>query len=394
MTNIPARRLLVPAITVLLNFHFAACTNTSPTSSLGRLEDIGRDGIAGEVDANLIRYDGTTFRMPTGEKVQILDLLVIRTNGRIVRESASNSQDQGQGKLIGYVAADGSTTWCSDGTCTATVLMPSSPSGNPTLLITDEIQTASLQNSAENYSEGEPKANDVDLTRHLTPRGINQYGTSTCWYNSSTTIIEWYIRKLIDPKAQLSRPFVLLKLPYKNRDTDALKNISGMRLWLDDALLPTQPLYNQRLSYSATKSQARSMAARVADQAKVIPDLDIETLFRYSRNSGQASRQNVASICEWMRTRQSPVHVFVMYGSIWHAVVGIACKAGDSQIMIVDTVGCPSSGRGCSKWFSASKLQSMLYGAAGTFSPNSNRSAPGNLPDTEADEPVRIPDPQ
>ncbi|NDE16219.1 hypothetical protein EBZ80_14935, partial [bacterium] len=213
---------------------------------------------------------------------------------------------------------------------------------------------------------------------------------STCWYNSSTTIIEWYIRKLIDPKAQLSRPYVLLKLPYKDRDTEALKGISGMRLWLDDALLPTQPLYNQRLSYSATKSQARSMAARVEDQAKAIPDLDIETLFRYSRNSGQASRRDVASICEWMRTRQSPVHVFVMYGTIWHAVVGIACKAGDSQIMIVDTVGCPSSGRGCSKWFSASKLQSMLYAAAGTFSTESQSSTPNRQ---SVDEPVRIPDP-
>lgn len=390
MTNTSARRLLVPAFTVLLNFHFAACTNTSPTSPLASIENEGRDGIAGEADANLIRYDGSIFRMPTGEKVQILDLLAIRTNGRIERDSASNSQDPGRGQVIGYVAADGSTSWCGDKTCTATVLIPSSPSGNPTLLISDEIQTASFRNSKENYSEDEPKAGDVDLTKHLTPRGINQYGTSTCWYNSSTTIIEWYIRKSIDPNAQLSRPFVLLKLPFQQKDTDALKGISGMRLWLDDALLPTQPLYNQRLSYSATKSQARSMAARVEDQAKAIPDLDIETLFRYSRNSGQATRQNVASICEWMRTRQSPVHVFVMYGSIWHAVVGIACKADDSQIMIVDTVGCPSNGRGCSKWFSASKLQSMLYGAAGTFSTESQSSMPNRQSD---DEPVRIPDP-
>ena len=394
MTKTLARRLIVPAFTILMNFHLAACTNTSPTSSLASIENEGRDGISGEADANLIRYDGSTFRMPTGEKVQILDLLAIRTNGRIERDSAPNSQEAGRGKLIGYVAADGSTSWCSDGTCTATVLIPSSPSGNPTLLITDELQTASYQNSKENDSGDEPKAGDVDLTKHLTPRGINQYGSATCWYNSSATIIEWYIRKSIDPNAQLSRPFVLLKLPFQQKDTDALKGISGMRLWLDDALLPTQPLYNQRLSYSATKSQARSMAARVADQAKAIPDLDIETLFRYSRNSGQASRKNVASICEWMRTRQSPVHVFVMYGSIWHAVVGIACKSDDSQIMIVDTVGCPSSGRGCSKWLSASKLQSMLYGAAGTFSPNSNRTAPGNSPEAEADEPVRIPDPQ
>jgi len=366
-----------------------SCGVVPATSKLDPSQDQTISPIIQESDAKNVRYVNGNFYLNDREPMQTALPLTVTANGDIYFRDGET--------IVGKIDQKdpaGNVAWCQNEQCTATILT-SSETSIRVLLVSPvapevfDVQTTDGQTTDSQATDG-PSDDDANNVKRKRPRrvlqtstlppvnlsgeccdvGIRQYGTATCWYNSTASLIEWYLRKAGFKTARVSRPYVLARLPFQSADTDALLGASGANLWIEDSKFPSQAHYNRYTSFRSAMDNARTISNQFDAEAKAVPMIGIKKIFHYGRTAGRSSRADVAKICAWMRTNQSPLHLFAMYGSIWHAIVGLGCTQDDTNVLIADTVGCSKNTNHCNKWYTSGNMASILYGAVGTHFDN------------------------
>ena len=366
-----------------------SCGVVPATSKLDPSQDQTISPIIQESDAKNVRYVNGNFYLNDREPMQTALPLTVTANGDIYFRDGET--------IVGKIDQKdpaGNVAWCQNEQCTATILT-SSETSRRVLLVSPvapevfDVQTTDGQTTDSQATDG-PSDDDANNVKRKRPRrvlqtstlppvnlsgeccdvGIRQYGTATCWYNSTASLIEWYLRKAGFKTARVSRPYVLARLPFQSADTDALLGASGANLWIEDSKFPSQAHYNRYTSFRSAMDNARTISNQFDAEAKAVPRIGIKKIFHYGRTAGRSSRADVAKICAWMRTNQSPLHLFAMYGSIWHAIVGLGCTQDDTNVLIADTVGCSKNTNHCNKWYTSGNMASILYGAVGTHFDN------------------------
>lgn len=356
-----------------------ACGEVPATSELEPSLDQTISPIIQESDAKNVRYVNGNFYLNGGEPMQTALPMIVNANGDIYfRDSETIVGKVDQKDPAGTIA------WCQNEKCTATILT-SSETATRVLLVSpvapdvfdSQITDGQSDDGANPVKRKRPRRvlrtstlPPVNLSGECCDVGIRQYGTATCWYNSTASLIEWYLRKSGFKTARVSRPYVLARLPFQSADTDALLGASGAKLWIEDSKFPSQAHYNRYTSFRSAMDNARTISTELDAEAREVPMIGIKKIFHYGRTAGRSSRADVAKICAWMRTNQSPLHLFAMYGSIWHAIVGLGCTQDDTNVLIADTVGCSKNTNHCNKWYTSGNMASILYGAVGTHFDN------------------------
>ncbi|NDE16220.1 hypothetical protein EBZ80_14940 [bacterium] len=374
MTFRKFRRAFLSGVTFI-----TACGMVPESSQPDASTDQAISPVINESDAKNVRYHNGNFYLNDGEPVQTALPLTVTANGDIYFRDGET--------IVGNVDLNDpaeKVAWCQNGQCTATILT-SSETATRVLLVSPvapdvlDGQVTDGQSDAEASPIKRKRPRRVLRTSTLPPVnlsgeccdiGIRQYGTATCWYNSTASLIEWYLRKSGFKTARVSRPYVLARLPFQSADTDALLGASGANLWIEDSKFPSQAHYNRYTSFRSAMDNARTISSQLDAEAKAVPKIAITKIFHYGRTAGKSSRADVGKICAWMRTNQSPLHLFAMYGSIWHAIVGLGCTQDDTNVLIADTVGCSKNTNHCNKWYTSGNLASILYGAVGTHFDN------------------------
>lgn len=219
----------------------------------------------------------------------------------------------------------------------------------------------------------------IDIGNFATTE-INQNGTGTCLYNSTTGIIEWYRNRASGKLERLSAPYVLAKL-FENSFTGevgAVNATTTMKKAAPDPLLPTQETYNQFTAFQSVYDYAKQRSQNISTgQVLSIPSLKGTKLFMLSQPSmgdfgaQGASQDQMNAVRNWLLTKKTPVHFFHYYydTGIWHAVMALGWDDRRQLIKIKDSLS--QSGMN-GQWKSIASYQAMAYGAVGTESTDSS----------------------
>ncbi len=244
-----------------------------------------------------------------------------------------------------------------------------------------QVTPGSANNSANEGLNLTTTNNDsfVDIAGHATTE-INQNGTGTCLYNSTTGIIEWYRNKASGKVERLSAPYVLAKLFESSYtgEVGAVNATKQMARVVPDTVFPTQETYNQFTAFQSVYDYSQQKAEQIkVDQTIKIPALKGTQLFMLSLpglgdfGAQGASQQQMNGVRDWLLTRKTPVHFFHYYydTGIWHAVMALGWDDQRQLIKIKDSLS--QSGRN-GQWRSIASYQAMAYGAVGTESTDSS----------------------
>jgi hypothetical protein len=263
-------------------------------------------------------------------------------------------------------------------------------------LLDKGLQSAERVSGSEqlNLSDGDTKeSTSVDLSGYAMNQ-INQGGTGTCLYNSTSGIIEWYRNKANNVRERLSAPDVIVRHGDAGENKIIDQSDEVLKGILPDEYLPTQKTYDTYKSWSSAKAYAKPISSKYASNRIKFPALTGNVLFMHQqpangiRNNKFASADDMKKVREWLMVKQRPVHFFHYYGktSIWHAVIALGWDDSRKMILIKDSLGGTSS-RGT--WRSVTDMQRKGYGAVGTMESESNNSdRPNQDPNTPSNNPI------
>jgi hypothetical protein len=279
--------------------------------------------------------------------------------------------------------------------CDATFIQrtPNSRNGKNLLILglldkgLEQMPVASAQASSSKglkLTDTITKSDDtfVDIAKFATNE-VNQNGTGTCLYNSTTGIVEWYRNQASGKIERLSAPYFLAKLFEESftGEVGAVNETSNMKNAAPDDLLPTQQTYNQFTAFQPAYQYSKQQADQI-DQSKkvVIPAIKGTKLFMLSQPAmGEFGAQGVSdeqmnSVYGWLKAKKTPVHLFHYYYNtgIWHAVMALGWDDQRQLIKIKDSLS--QSGKN-GQWRSIASYQAMSYGAVGTEASDSSTNS-------------------
>jgi len=185
----------------------------------------------------------------------------------------------------------------------------------------------------------------IDLREFARPQ-INQYGTGTCYFNSSAGILEWFYQQQTGNALDISEPALLGSYTLGEigdiGDYDLLQQTNQLPGAISDRLMPVRGYYTEDAGYEDVEGRASQEVAALPKSSRVdLPfALKLTNLFWYGRwQSGQTSEADFQRAVNWVSTREQPVHLQHVVSGYWHAVILLGYNPASGEVLIKDSLG-------------------------------------------------------
>jgi hypothetical protein len=206
----------------------------------------------------------------------------------------------------------------------------------------------------------------VDLSGYALNQ-INQYSTGTCYFNSTTGILEWFYNRQTGGVLDISEPSLVARYSEMDSVNDynmvaKASNISGM---VPDSLIPVLTYYTPSASYNSARQQAASALTQIPSSSRVtLPfNLTVTNLFWYGRyENGHTTEADYQLAANWIVQKRQPVHLQVVVGAYWHAIVMLGYNPSTGEVLIKDSLGQTNLK---ATWRSKQWFMADSYGAMG-----------------------------
>ncbi len=208
----------------------------------------------------------------------------------------------------------------------------------------------------------------VDLREHAL-RQINQYGTGTCYFNSSAGILEWYYHQQTGEVLNISEPALVGSYTIGEigdiGDYDILEKTNSLPGAIADAYLPVKSYYTESAGYEDVEQEA-SQAVRGLSKSKRVDlpfSLELTSLFWYGKwQSGHTTEADYQRAVRWVTSKAQPVHLQHVVSGYWHAVIMLGYNPGTGEVLIKDSLGNTNLK---ATWRTKQWFMDTTYGAAG-----------------------------
>jgi uncharacterized protein YjdB len=194
---------------------------------------------------------------------------------------------------------------------------------------------------------GEPTSLDqvIDLSSYALNQ-INQQGTGTCYYNSTTGILEWFYNQQTGRVLDISEPSLVGAGANREMesvtDSDMVAKASKMAGVVPNSLMPVLSYYTSSASFGSVSSQAVTALSQIPSSSRVaLPfRLTVNKLFWYGRwNSGQTTEADYQAAVNWIVQKRLPIHLQVTVGGYWHAIIMLGYNSNTGEVLIKDSLG-------------------------------------------------------
>lgn len=231
----------------------------------------------------------------------------------------------------------------------------------------------------------------VDLSQWAQNQ-IDQYNTSTCLYNSTTGILEWFASRMSGQQENLAELDVLgrLETTAEEPEIHAWENANKLQYVVRENVVNTDQSYREKNDFSDVWNWARTQASQWAQGSRVDLNFRLQgtTLYWYGRNNiKRTTHEDTEKIAQWLLTKETPVHLFAMYGQIWHAIMVTGYDKSSDSFFVKDSLG-NTNLKG--KWYPRSFIADNSYGAVGISSSDGQSTQTASTPSTPETTPSGV----